>query len=53
MKACNFLSNNLIIFGYGLAERSFSIIPQNDKNNKISKIVFGDSHMVILYGKIK
>ncbi len=42
---------DLLVFGYGMQPKSITKIPEEMIKDKILKIVFGDSHMVILYGK--
>jgi hypothetical protein len=43
---------DLIIFGYGMTPKSITKIPEENIKYKISKIVFGESHMIFLYGNI-
>lgn len=45
------MTNDLLIFGFGLTEKSYVRIPENELIDKIEKIVFGDMHMVFLYSK--
>lgn len=50
----NLKRKDVLILGYGLEPKRIKVITEESFNNEIIlKIVFGDSHMVFIYGKMR